>query len=138
MGIALGASACARDDKAVPVAESQSQTPVQATNQPVTVTGCLRAGDAEGVFVLTAGGAEGATYHLTGMKDLNLVDHIGRQVEVSGTVRAQQQTTSRAVATPESKATGTMGTPRIETTTELDVKHLDVAAVRPLGERCDR
>jgi len=26
----------------------------------------------------------------------------------------------------------------VDTTTELDIKHLDVSSVKPLGQKCDR
>ena len=44
---------CSRE-KTAPVAETQTQTPVRTDNQPVTVSGCLRAGEAAETFVLTS------------------------------------------------------------------------------------
>jgi hypothetical protein len=106
------------------------------------LTGCLRGGDAEDTFVLTtsatADGNAPATYQLAGVNGASLRDQIGRRVEVSGVVRAQQETESQATGPAANKPTGTSGKPKVETTTEVDIKRLDVSNVKPLGDHCDR
>jgi hypothetical protein len=134
-------AACNRDDKAVPAADMQTQTPVQATNQPTTLTGCLRAGEAPDTFVLTTSQTaqeQTATYQLTPAQNVDLQSNIGQRVEVAGVVRTQQSVAARTAATPaDERATGTSGTPSVQTTTEVSLKQLDVNSVKPLGERCD-
>ncbi len=134
-------AACGNDDKAAPAAEMQSQTPVQPTNQPTTLTGCLRAGEATGTFVLTTSQTaqeQTATYQLTPAQNVDLTSNIGQRVEVKGVVRTQQEIAARTKATPAAdRATGTSGTPAVQTTTEVAIRQLDVSTVRPLGERCD-
>ena len=73
----LSATACNRSEEApVPAAEIQTTQTVQESNQPVTVGGCLRAGDAADTFVLTANEpsqATGtATYQLVGNPSVQL------------------------------------------------------------------
>ena len=67
---------------------------------------------------------------------MNLRDHIGRQVEVSGILNAQQRIATRSTTDPAPTATGTAGTPEVSTTTQLDIKRLDVQRVRPVGDEC--
>ena len=136
---------CNRSEQATtPVAESQTQHPVQPANTPLTVSGCLRGGDAADTFVLTTSGAAigdstaSATYQLAGGTGVNLRDHIGRRIEVNGVLRAQQQTESRASGPAANAPTGTAGTPRVETRTEVDIKHLDVSSVKPIADDCDK
>jgi hypothetical protein len=138
----LGGCNRSNSQKSTPVAESATQQPAQPVNDAVTLTGCLRAGEAADTFVLTtsarADGAAPATYHLTGGTGVNLRDQIGNRVEVSGTVKAQQETELHATGPAANKATGTSGSPRVETNTELDIKQLDVSTVKALGDRCDK
>jgi hypothetical protein len=130
------------NQKATPVGELETQKAPQATNKPVTLTGCLRGGDAEDTFVLTtsatADGNAPATYQLAGVKGVNLHDQIGKRVEVSGVVRAQQETESQGRGPAANKPTGTSGKPEVETRTQVDIKRLDVSNVKPLGDHCDR
>jgi hypothetical protein len=137
--LALAAGACGGGDEEAPVAERQAQT-AQPANTPTTIAGCLKAGEAADTFVLsvaqTQGSGDTATYHLTGSEGVNLRDHVGQNVEVSGTIRAQQELASRAPAQPAERATGTSGTPTVQTRTEIDIKQLDVASVKPLGGSC--
>lgn len=143
VGAAPFSSACKRAERpAAPVAETQATTS-QTTNQPVTVSGCLRAGDAADTYVLTASqtaqGATPATYQLVAANGgETLRDQVGKQVEVTGTVRAEQRTQTVAAAPAENKATGTSGTPAVETRTDLDIKRLDVTSVKPLDGRCEK
>lgn len=145
--LAFGLAACGGDDDAaVPVAQSQTETPVQTANVPVTVSGCLRAGEAANTFVLTASQApdtptapvQSATYHLFAVDDLDLRSQVGRRVEISGRLRAQQAIASRTPTRPaDERAAGTSGTPTVSTTTELAIKEVDVNAIKPLGESCE-
>jgi hypothetical protein len=141
---ALSLSACNRAEQNKPVAEVQTQTPVKPAAEPTTVSGCLRAGDAADVFVLTASqavdGGTPATYQLVGLQGVNLKDHVGNRVEVNGVLRAQQQTSTRAAAPAagSDKSTGTSGSPTVETRTSVDIRQLDVSAVKPLGQGCDK
>ena len=131
--------ACNRGDR-TPPAETQTATPMQSTNTPVTVTGCLRAGDASDTFVLTAArtdtSEQTATYQLHEYEGVKLAEHVGQQVQVSGVLRAQQEVSTRSTTQPAGKPTGTSGTPVVSTSTELDIKQLNVTQVRPVGERC--
>jgi hypothetical protein len=107
----------------------------------MTATGCLRAGIGENTFVLLAGQSEGATetatFQLAAGPEVNLRDHLDQQVEVSGTLRAEEEVASLgATAVEEDRAKGTSGTPTVDTKTEVDVRWLQVNAIRPTGERC--
>jgi hypothetical protein len=137
----LSASACRGNDQQAPPAETQSQAPAQATNQPMTVTGCLKAGESEGTFVLTVArrspAEQTATYHLIGAEGVNFTDHVGRQVEVSGVVKGQQEVATRSPAKPAENPTGTTGTPTVSTATELDIKRIDVRQIRKVADRCE-
>lgn len=140
LAAAVGAGACSRDSEQAAVAERQSASPVQQTAAPLTTTGCLRAGDAEGTFVLTAARAETgdqtATYHLVGDPTVKLADHIGQQVEVSGVLSAQQAIATRTTQDPAPNTTGTSGSPQVSSSTRLDIKRLEVQSVKPLGSAC--
>jgi hypothetical protein len=137
-----GLAGCSRSsEKAAPVAEVKEQHPAQAVNQPVTLSGCVRAGEAADTFVLTTtatkDGEAPATYQLAAAESVGLRNQIGKQVEVSGRVTAQQDTQSHAAGPAANTATGTSGSPRVETTTDVDIKRLDVSAVKPLGQGCN-
>ncbi len=116
-------------------------TTAQPANQPLTIAGCLRSGvGGDNTFVLTstrAGGqAETATYQLTGLDDVSLREHVGQQVEVQGTMRAQRQIASRGEM-PAEKSEGTTGTPKVETTTDAEINLLDVTAITSSGKKCE-
>src|SRR5690606_36451943 len=113
---------CGGHGEEVPALEQQSMPPPQATSMPETVQGCLGAGETEGTYVLTAGAddtlADAATYQLEGELG-SLAEHIGRRVEVTGTVVSQQVARSRGAAMPaDEEPTGTSGTPTVQSTTE--------------------
>ena len=128
--------------KTTTVPDAQRTSGVQPRMEPITVSGCLRSGIAEGTFILTTvqpqESAKTATYQLTGQEGVNLRQYVGQQVEVSGTVRSEQQVTSSSGTTQEKAAKGTSGTPTVETKTELDVRQLDVSAVKPTGGNCEQ
>jgi hypothetical protein len=134
--------ACNRAKNETPaVAEKQAVSPEQKTASPMTVSGCLRAGDAADMFVLTtaqaATGEPTATYQLVGLEGVNLRDHIGRQIEVQGILNAQQQVASRSTTDPAPNATGTSGsTPSVSTTTNLKIRRFDVQQVKSVGKEC--
>ena len=134
------AAACGGKPDAPP-AQSQTST-TQQLNAPATVTGCLRAGEAANTFVLTASatgdGATPATYQLEGAADSNLQTHVGRRVEVTGIIAEQQHVATReAPQTADQRATGTSGTPTVQTNTQLAVRTVQVKAVRPLDGSCE-
>jgi hypothetical protein len=140
---AAASGACNRQpEKMTTAAESQAQS-AKPTNMPMTVAGCVKAGEAPDTFVLTTARAEGAptdaaTYELVGDQIAGLRDHIGRRAEISGTVQAQQEIASSSTAKPaDERATGTSGTPTVQTRAEIEIKRLSVASVKPLDEKCD-
>jgi hypothetical protein len=136
---AASTAACNRGEQ-VPASETQTATPLQTPNTPTTVTGCLRAGDASGTFVLTAArastGEETSNYQLHPTGGVLLAEHVGKQVEVSGVLRAQQEVQTRSATEPAEKATGTAGTPTVSTSTQLEIKQLNVQQVRPVDGSC--
>jgi hypothetical protein len=113
------------------------------------VAGCLKAGDAADTFVLTTarteGGGEATTYQLVAAPNVNLRDHVGHRVEISGVADTQHELASRTTAVPsdrdrdrDERPTGTSGTAKIETKTEIDVKRVSVNSITPLADSCDR
>ncbi|MGH9310310.1 MAG: hypothetical protein ACRD1U_13105 [Vicinamibacterales bacterium] len=142
LAAAVAVGGCGESEDPKTVSEAQSQTG-QRTNQALTIAGCLKAGDAENTYVLTAartaGSQDTATYQLEGEAAANLQDHVGERVEVTGTMNAQQEVASRTTAEPQAdeRPTGTSGTPQVVTKTEVDIKRVSVASVKPLAEKCD-
>jgi ABC-type uncharacterized transport system auxiliary subunit len=137
-----GCNRSTSDRNATPAAELKTDQAAQPANQPVTLTGCLRAGDAADTFILTtsaaADGTAPATYQLAAANGVALRDQIGKRVQVNGIVRSQQQTESHASGAAANTPAGTSGHPTVETTTEVDINHLDVSNMQPLGDRCDK
>jgi len=136
--LTIAVGAC-RKEPTVP--DAQSTSGPEPRMQPVTVAGCLKSGIAEKTFVLTAAQAragETATYQLVGADDLNLRDHVGEQVEVSGTLRSQQKIESSSGRVEEKAAKGTTGKPVVETKTDVELKLLDVSSMKPSGNRCQQ
>ena len=131
----IAGSACNRN-AAVP--EVPRTTGLHPRMDPITVAGCLRAGEAENTFVLTASAADpdskSATYQLIG-HDVPLREYVGQQVEVEGTLRAEEAVATDGVSVQKPKK-GTEGTPTVETKTELDVRQMTVSSVKPSGQRC--
>jgi len=122
--------------------ELQTTAGQQARMQPMTVTGCLKSGVADNTFVLmtskTEGAIETATFQLNPKQGVDLKQYIGQTVEVSGTLRAEQEVASTGQPTELKPAKGTSGTPTVETKSEIDVKRLDVNTVTPTGNSCDK
>jgi hypothetical protein len=132
--------ACGGNDEG-PALETQTITPPQATATPERVQGCLHAGEASGTFVLTASATDtkmdAATYQLLGTPE-TLREHVGKRVEVSGTIVAEQTAQTRGATAPaEDRAKGTSGTPTVQASTELEVKRLQVAGVTPVAGDCE-
>ena len=141
LGALLTVTGCNRA-KSMPAGESQAATPVQTTNTPTSVKGCLRAGDAAGTYVLTADrtttGEQTATYQLQAAANVPLADHVGKQVEVSGVITTQQEVTTRTTpqAAKPAETAATTGRPTVSTATELDVRRMEVHQVRHLSANC--
>jgi hypothetical protein len=140
--IAAAAAGCRSKEPAAPPAEDRTQA-AQTANHPETVTGCLKAGDAPNTFVVTAakteGSAQTATYQLVSNAGVNLADHVGRQVEVSGTVKQTQELQSRDRAQPAQPAgtSGQASKPVVETRTEVDIKQIEPVSIKRVGDRCE-
>ena len=141
--IAVAAPGCRRSEPSPPPAEVRS-TAVQPANQPTTIKGCLKAGDAPDTFVVTAAKTEGstetATYNLVGSAGVNLADHIGRPVEVSGVIKQAQElaTRDRVEPTQPAATSGSAGKPVVETRTEVDIKRLEVSSIKRMSnDHCE-
>ena len=141
--ISAFAAGCSQgpDENAAPLAQSQTQS-TQALNTPTTLTGCLKAGEAGDTFVLTTSqvrdGVTAATYDLAGSGGVNLQDHIGTLVEVTGVIRDQQHiATSEAARPADDKATGTAGTPTVQSSTQIAGRRLDVQSIRRAEGKCE-
>lgn len=135
----LTSAACTGQEANKPPEATATSAP-EARNQPVTVTGCLRAGEAANTFVLMAPASETspepATYALVGTA-ADLGDHVDRRVEIAGTLASEQEARSSTSAVEEDKPKGTTGTPTVETQTKVEVRRIKVDTVRPLGEECE-
>lgn len=142
--VAGGAAGCNRKGKVdkSPVETQTATAPVREA-VPMTVAGCLEAGEAPDTFVLTAAKSAGAqttaTYQLIGTAGADLRHHIGENAQVTGTLTAEQEVASRSPQTTEKdRAKGTSGTPAVQTQTELEVRKLQVTSVTPQGGHCGR
>jgi hypothetical protein len=132
---------CGGDGKEVAPLESQSVTPPQAQATPERVQGCLRAGESADTFVLMASATDtrmpAATYQLVGPPD-GLRDHVGRKVEVIGTVVSEQTAQATGASLPaEERPKGTSGAPTVQSTTKLEMKRLQVRSVTQVQGECD-
>jgi hypothetical protein len=151
----VAASACSPDrpaGTASPPAAGANR-PVGGPSDAVTVSGCLSGGP-DGRFVLTAAPDRGVTtaarpgmgerdtfsYALVG--GANLQQHVGKRVEVSGTLAGRRQELETEAKTEgQARPTGTSGAreqPKVETTAEVDleIRQLNVSAVRELAPTC--
>lgn len=148
--MAMGASACSKSKSSTP-SETQTAGDVRTPNAPMTVTGCLRAGNLADTYVLTqdaanAGAQETANYQLLGADGVDLRKYIGERVQVNGVVASQQEVESRSAPAParnadkdkdKDKPTGTAGKPTVQTETEVDVRTMKVSSINPQGAKCD-
>lgn len=135
------AGACSREEPEVPPAQTETQA-VQQPNVPTVVTGCLRGGEGANTFVVTTSRTvddrQPATYQLQGDAGVNLTDHIGKRVEVTGVLREQAQIATRETAQPaDDKAAGTAGTPSVQTGTQLSIRQLDVTGIKRADGECE-
>ena len=140
LAAACAAGACSREPE-TPTPQSETRS-TQQLNTPATLTGCLRAGEAANTFVLTASptttaASVPATYHLDGADSANLAGHVGKRVEVTGVIAEQQHVATTEPATPADKATGTSGTPTVQTGTQLAIRRVQVQQVRPVAGSCE-
>jgi hypothetical protein len=138
--VAMGGAACSKTKSQSP-SETQVAGEVRTPDAPMTVTGCLRAGNLADTFVLTqdasnTGAQETANYQLVGADGVDLHQHIGQRVQVTGVLASQQEVASRSTPTQE-KPTGTAGKPTVQTETQLDIRTLQVKSVNPQGGKCD-
>jgi hypothetical protein len=130
-----------------PAAELQSEA-LYRTDRPITVAGCVKAGEAANTFVLTAARAEGAaetrTYQLITVHNLDLRDqlrdHVGEMVQVDGTLSARQAAVTQTIAEPaeagNDQPPDAVGQPLVQTRTDLQIDNVRVDSVKPLGEAC--
>ena len=139
--IAAAAAGCSGGEQQAPPAQSATQT-TQPLNREATVTGCLRAGDAADTFVLTTtqteNGVNPATYQLAGSGGVNLQDHVGSRIEVTGTLTEQQHAATTDARTPAAQQSeGTSGKASVQTSTQVAVRRMAVASVRSAGGKCE-
>lgn len=138
-GLVIAVTACNKTKSELPN-ESQVTGDVRNPGVPMTVAGCLRAGEFADTYVLAqdqeSSAQETANYQLVGGQGVDLRKHIGERVQVVGVLASQQEVASRS--TPEQqKPTGTSGTPTVQTETRVDVRTLQVNSVNPQGEKCE-
>jgi len=144
VSIALAAGACSSD---------RSRSNAKAGGEQVTVAGCLNGGP-DGRLVLTAAPDPGVTaparagmgerdthsYVLVGGN--NLQQHIGKRVEVKGTLVGRQQELEREskneAQAPAAAGTSGRDTPTVKTKEEVDleVRQLTVSDVREVAPSC--
>ena len=145
MSLAL-ACACAMtgacERSKTPAPEVHTTAGVQTRADSVTVTGCLKSGAlANDTWVLISRPSAGdttepVTYQLNGGDASALRDGAGKEVEISGVLRAEQQIASKG-STSETPAKGTSGTAVVETRTDLKMRQLDVTTVRATANKCE-
>jgi hypothetical protein len=138
--LAMAGAACSKSKSEVP-SETQVAGDVRTPGAPMTVAGCLRAGNLADTYVLTqdaanTGAADTANYQLVGTDVAELGKHIGERVQVTGVLASQQEVASRSTPKQE-KPTGTAGKPTVQTETQLDIRTLQVQSVNPQGQKCD-
>ena len=144
VSMALVSAACSSD---------RARSNAKAGGEQVTVAGCLSGGP-DGRLVLTAAPDPGVTAPArAGMGDRdthsyvlvggsNLQQHIGKRVEVKGTLVGRQQELERDSKNEAQApaATGTSGreTPTVKTKEEIDleVRQLTVSDVREVAPSC--
>ena len=132
--------ACGGNGEEVPALEQQTVSTPQETEIPRVIRGCLGAGGTENSYVLMADaddtGADAATYNLEGELG-SLAEHIGRRVEVSGTVVSSQVArASGPMMEAEEQPEGTSGTPMVKSESEVEIKRLQVDSLTPVDADC--
>ncbi len=130
-------------------AQEKKQSKPDRSAKPVTVTGCLSAGQQNGIL-LTAqndaldsgvatemnGAAPTVTYQLFGGDQRQLQQMIGQRVLVKGKTDAKPRANVKSQSKEEGAATGSSGrkpAPKVETTekTNIEVRKLQVSSVQP-------
>ena len=134
---------CSREEAQPPAAQVKAETTSQPLNTPESVTGCLRAGDAADTFVLTTSqtddGRTPATYRVVATSGVNLADHVGHRVAISGIVRGQQTATTATTPAPATdKPQGTTGTPTVQTTATLQMRQMEVSTINRAAGDCEK
>ena len=94
-------------------------------------------GEPTATATLPAGVAQTANYQLVGVKGVDLRQHIGKRVQVTGVLATQQEIATRSTPTQQDKATGTAGKPTVQTETQIDMRTLQVNSVNPQGGKCE-
>ena len=142
LAAAVAGAGCKRTITEKEAAPDTQVGQAQQTAITTTITGCLRAGNADGTFVLneaqSAGGNQAATYQLVAANADDLRAHLNQQVQVVGTIQSDQQVASRSTRVEDDKkAKGTTGTPVVETTTDVRIRRMQVSSVTPRGTACN-
>src|SRR5689334_12264924 len=100
VGITVFAAATTGCNRNASGPELRTTSGLQPRQEAITVDGCMREGLAEKTFVLTADNQGStttptSTYQLAANGDsVALGDYVGQEVEVSGTLRAEQKVDS--------------------------------------------
>src|SRR5204863_9696555 len=139
--IAMAGTSCSKSKGEAP-SETQVAGDVRSPGVPMTIAGCLRAGNLSDTYVLiqdasNTGAEQTANYQLVGVDGVDLRQHIGKRVQVTGVLASQQEVATSSTPTQENKATGTAGKPTVQTQTQLDIRTLQVKSVNPQGGKCD-
>jgi len=143
--IAMSATACSKSKSEAP-SETQVAGDVRTPGVPMTVAGCLRAGNLSDTYMLTqdasnTGAQATANYQLVGVDGVDLRKYIGERVQVNGVLATQQEVASRSTPAParqkDDKPTGTTGKPTVQTETQVDIRTLQVKSVNPQGGKCE-
>jgi len=145
LALAVGCSAASGDERAGAGRDSGS-------GDEVSVTGCLTASP-DGKFALTAAPDAGVTAASRAMDDErdthsyvllggdNLQAHLGKRVEVTGTVSGRIQELEQDSSRKTQGAPAGRGddTPQVKTKEEIDleVRQLNVRQVRAVAPTCD-
>jgi hypothetical protein len=139
--IGVGGAGCSKS-KGEPPSETQVTGDARTPGVPMTVAGCLRAGTLADTYVLTqdaasSGAQATANYQLIGVDGVDLRQHIGERVQVTGVLASQQEVAARSEPREQEKATGTAGKPTVQTETQVDIRTLQVKSVNPQGGKCE-
>ncbi|HXH06109.1 MAG TPA: hypothetical protein VNI83_05905 [Vicinamibacterales bacterium] len=134
-----------------PDPQKSKAQPSTAAEKTVTISGCLREGDQPGTFILanadlsalrtepstgTPAGTTGSTsatgtVRLIGTGGVNMKEHVGHRVEITGTL---------APASERGQARGTTGTPSATETAKEKEKEkeprVNVRSLKHLSETC--
>jgi hypothetical protein len=153
LSIALAGAACSSDRSNDRNAATGTDTSRAGGRDQMTVAGCLSGGP-DGRLVLTAtpdpgvstaarpGMGERDTHAYVLVGGNNLQQHIGKRVEVIGSLVGRQEELERQSKsqTQSPAATGTSGrdTPTVQTKEQVDleVRQLNVSTVRELASTC--